>query len=182
MIGVNSINNKNSNQLEDYAFRPHLEWVGATITGSKYDLMIHELWKRLNADSILAEFEKSVIESTVNSYINLLTSDSTIPTYNWWYVEREPRKPYTDLVNRIANASQNKVEQVKRVLKHLEFADKDGSIAKGYHNPRVVDNTVSKLPDSADSFKKQIDVQKIVKYGAIGLGAFLLIKVISIVD
>lgn len=176
----------NATGLSDYPFKAQIDWVTGKITASQHANTIHVVWERVNSNycGILECIRKEAVENTINAYMNLVMSDKNIPVYNWYYVEKDPREAYVSLVNSISNKTGVTKDEVRKILKQLEFSDKDGSIQKGYHNPRLLDKKVTKCPPGADCNKW--GVEDYLKWGAIGVGSALLltfgIKAMNVMD
>lgn len=176
----------NSTGLADYPFKAQFDQFFGNLTASTYDQALHTIWTRVNANSIIESIRKATVDSVINAYYNLVKSDGKVPIYNWYYVEKEPRPEYTNLVNTISNKSGTKLAECKIILKQLEFADKDGSIVKGILNPRTIDKKITETPEDQDSYKNKLDMTPYIKWGAIGIGTGLLLllglKVMDVMD
>lgn len=176
----------NSTSLSDFPFKAQADGFMANLTASTYDQALYTIWQRVNANTLLAEVRKSTVDNVVNAYYNLVKSDSKIPIYNWYYVEKEPRDEYINLVSAISNKSGVTVKECKQILKQLEFSDKDGSIVKGILNPRTIDKNITETPEDQDSYKNKLDLTPYIKWGALGIGAALIavlgIKIMDVID
>ena len=113
----------------------------------------------------------------------MLISDKSLPPYKRYYVDVQPKEPFVSLVNTISSKTGVRPDEVKKILRQLEYADKSGVITKGFYDPRLLDASISKCPPGADCPE---DMMKYIKWGAIGVGTALVlmlgIKTMNILD
>lgn len=184
MIKTDTLTYNKQQTVSDYPFKAQFDWVLGTATASTHDANIHEIWNRVNHNycGLIECIRKESVEKTINAYVNLINAYKQAPIYNYYYVEKQPRKEYVEIVTTISNKTGVKVDEVKKILKQLQFADKDGSITKGTLNPRTIDKSITKTPDNADSYKNKLDPEKYLKYGLLAVGALVAVKAVSLID
>lgn len=174
--------------LSDYPFKSAVDWFMGTMTASQYDADIHEVWKRVNYNyctlgSVVECIRRDEVERVINTYHHMVTNDKNVPIFNYHYLAREPKPEQENLVQTIASKAQSTYGNVRKIMKQLEFADKDQSIHRGILNPRLVDRKAQKKPEG-EGWENLLnwDWTTIGIVAGVGLGSLVVIKFMNMVD